>query len=111
MYATLYKYALLLREAGLLVMERFKDAEDKEITGLTYNSKEVTPGTLFICKGAAFKKEYLQDAAARGAAAYVSQELYPEVDLPVLLVSDIRRAMPAMAVFFFGSPAQHFRLT
>ena len=111
MYATLYEYALLLREVGLLVMERFKEAEEKQISCLTYNSKEVIPGTLFICKGAAFKKEYLQDAASRGAVAYVSQELYPEVDLPVLLVSDIRRAMPAMAVFFFGNPAQHFRLT
>ena len=32
MYATLYEYALLLREVGLLVMERFKEAEEKQIS-------------------------------------------------------------------------------
>ena len=111
MYHTLSNYSQLLREKGLLVMERLLSAGDTQITGLTYNSKEVTPGTLFLCKGAAFKPEYLQDAAARGAVAYVSHELYPEVSLPVLLVSDIRRAMPVLAASFFERASENFRLT
>ena len=100
MYYDLSSYSQLLRDRGLLVMDRLLNAGSCEITNLTFNSKEVTPGTLFICKRAAFKPEYLADAAARGAAAYVSPELYPEVDLPILLVSDIRRAMPVLASRF-----------
>ena len=92
-------------------MEHLQDAGEKTVTGLTYNSKEVSEGTLFICKGAAFRREYLQDAADRGAVAYVSHEMYPEVSLPVILVSDIRPAMPILAACFFERPAEHFRLT
>ncbi len=111
MYYTLASYSQLLRDKGLLVMEQLFTSGETEITGLTFNSREVTPGTLFICKGAAFKPEYLADAASRGAAAYVSHELYPEIDLPVLLVSDIRKAMPYLASAFFEAPEKHFRLT
>ena len=114
MYYTLSEYCSLLREKGLLVMEnteKFEGAGEGVITGLTYNSKDAAPGTLFICKGAAFKPEYLADAATRGAVAYVSHEIYPEVQLPVILVSDIRRAMPYLAAKYFERAAEHFRLT
>ena len=114
MYYTLSEYCSILREKELLVMEnteKFSDAGETKITGLTYNSKDALPGTLFICKGAAFKPEYLADAASRGAVAYVSHEIYPEVQLPVILVSDIRRAMPYLAAKFFERAAEHFRLT
>jgi hypothetical protein len=30
------------------------------IRNVSYNSKEVKPGTLFVCKGLNYKKEYLQ---------------------------------------------------
>ena len=54
---TLETYARRLREAHLLVKGQFPEVKDTLITGLTYNSKAVTPGTLFICKGAAFREE------------------------------------------------------
>lgn len=104
-------YSQLLRDRDLLVLENLKGKGAAPVTGLTYNSKEVTPGTLFICKGSAFKPEYLADAASRGALAYVSHELYPSVDLPAILVSDIRRSMPVLASKFFERAAELFRLT
>ena len=108
---TLETYARRLREAHLLVKGQFPEVKDTIITGLTYNSKDVTPGTLFICKGAAFRDEYLVDAANRGAVCYVSETLYHNVDIPVILVSDIRRSMPYLADLFFGSPASQLHLT
>ncbi len=45
--------------------------------GLTYNSKEAEPGTLFVCKGETFKQEYLQEAFDRGAICCVSETPYP----------------------------------
>ena len=108
---TLETYARRLREAHLLVKGQFPEIKDTIISGLTYNSKEVTPGTLFICKGAAFREEYLADAAERGAVCYVSETLYHNVDIPAMLVSDIRRSMPFLADLFFGSPATQLHLT
>lgn len=41
------------------------EAENAEVKGLTYDSRESEPGTLFICKGAAFKEEYLESEIGR----------------------------------------------
>ncbi len=111
MYHTLNSYSDILRKEKLLVLADEKGQGLTEVRNITYDSGEVTPGTLFICKGAAFKAQYLSDAAAKGAIAYVSHEIYPEVNLPVLLVSDIRRAMPHLSIHFAGHPEENFLLT
>lgn len=92
-----------LQEAGLVMATYGQDLG--EITGLTFDSRKVKAGDLFICKGAAFQKDYLLEALDRGAAAYLT-------DLPDLkfggkaglLVSDIRRAMAVAADWYYDSP-------
>ena len=69
------------------------------------DSQEVVPGTLFLCKGAHFKEAYLSQAAQRGAVAYVSQTHYPAVDLPCILVSDMRQVMAPLADRYYGHPS------
>ena len=69
------------------------------------DSQEVVPGTLFLCKGAHFKEAYLSQAAQRGAVAYVSQTPYPAVDLPCILVSDMRQVMAPLADRYYGHPS------
>jgi len=73
---------------------------------VSYDSKNVVPGTLFLCKGLHFKAEYLKDAAAKGAFAYVSQVSYPEVDLPCILVKDMRQVIAPFAVKYYGEPSR-----
>lgn len=73
---------------------------------LTYDSRSVVPGTLFVCKGAAFKAAYLAQAAASGAVAYVAQQPYGNQGIPGIIVSDIRRAMAFLAREFFGDPSR-----
>ena len=70
---------------------------ESEITGLAFDSREVQPGTLFVCKGAGFKKEYLDSAIERGASAWVSGP-------------DIRRAMAVLANLFYDDPWKSFPL-
>ncbi len=77
---------------------------------LTFDSRAVVPGTLFACKGAAFKPSYLADAAARGAAAYVAERPYPGFGLPGVVVGDVRRAMARLACTFFGNPSHALRV-
>ena len=69
------------------------------------DSQEVVPGTLFLCKGAHFKEGYLSQAAQRGAVAYVSQTPYPAVDLPCILVSDMRQVRAPLADRYYGHPS------
>ena len=65
------------------------------------DSKKVEPGTLFICKGAHFKVDYLKEAIERGAIAYISEKKYDlEDEFPHLTVSDIRLAIPLLLKHF-----------
>lgn len=80
-----------------------------EYTALVSDSRAVTPGSLFFCKGARFKKEYLLSAMEKGAAAYVSETDYG-VDIPCILVPDIRKAMADYSKTFFGDPSAHLTL-
>ncbi|MBR0417440.1 MAG: UDP-N-acetylmuramoyl-L-alanyl-D-glutamate--2,6-diaminopimelate ligase [Firmicutes bacterium] len=75
-----------------------------QYTALVSDSRKVIPGCLFFCKGKQFKKEYLVSAMEKGAAAYVS-ETDLGVDLPCILVPDIRRAMAEYSKDFFGDPS------
>lgn len=73
---------------------------------VSYDSKNVVPGTLFLCKGAHFRPEYLQQAADRGAFAYVSETPYPEVDLPCIHVTDMRQVIAPFAVQYYNDPSR-----
>ena len=66
----------------------------------------MTPGTLFIVKGAHFTGRYLADALARGAFIYLSDHVWEEAGAaPCLLVSDVRRAMALLADFYYDHPS------
>ena len=103
---TLNDYLLLLEEKGLLAA-RAPEALDRtaQVALVSYDSREVVPGTLFICKGAHFKAEFLQMAKDKGAMAYVSLTPYPEVDLPCILVSDMRLTIAPLADLFYDHPS------
>ena len=108
----LREYEELLESAGRLVSANLFGKEELSVLYLTYNSKAVVPGTLFICKGAAFKEEYLLDAVQSGAVGYVSEKAYPAAEgVPCLLVDDIRVSMPLLADQFFNAPSEKLKIT
>lgn len=84
----------------------FKADEDLDkmvIDHVSYTSKDIQQGSLFLCKGNRFKRDYLVDAIEKGAAAYVSEKNYG-VDIPAVIVSDMRRTVPAFAARYFNFP-------
>ncbi len=102
----LKEYIKLIKSEGLDVTVSVPGFEGKEvpekaleaeITGLSCDSRTVSPGTLFVCKGAAFKPEYLAKAIGSGAAAYVAGP-------------DIRRAMAVLANAFYRQPWKDLQL-
>lgn len=106
----LHRYAALLSEKGLCREADLRGKDETEVKGLSYDSKESGKDFLFICKGAAFKEAYLNDAVEQGALAYVSEKDYHIEGVPCLLVSDIRRAMPVLADMYFNSPQDKMTL-
>lgn len=88
---------LLLRAAGAPLT--------REVALVSCDSREVVPGTLFICKGAHFKPEFLASAREKGAFAYLAEKPYEGIDLPCLLVRDVRLAMALLADFYYGHPS------
>lgn len=92
-----------LRRAGLIMAEY--GSEEVEFSGISYDSRKVRPGDLFICKGAAFDASYLHRALEQGAVVYLTE--LPDLKIgegPGLMVSDIRRAMAIVSDFFYESP-------
>ena len=88
-------YIALLEERNLLsapVPAELDRSAPVEL--VSYDSREVVPGALFLCKGAHFRVEFLKMARDRGAIAYVSQRPYPEVDLPLVPVRAMTFSLP-----------------
>ena len=85
-------------------------AAQRVVTAVTYDSRQATPGALFVAlrgahvDGAAFAL----DAAARGALAVVSQAAPPPgIAVPWVQVPDARLALAALAAAFHGQPSEH----
>lgn len=100
-----------LQKVGLVKEFNLFNSAECQIQQLTYNSKEVTNNTLFICKGASFKEDYLKEAINAGAIAYVSEVKYEDVlEIPYICVYSIRESMPHLANLFYDQPWQKLTL-
>ncbi|MBR5429535.1 MAG: UDP-N-acetylmuramoyl-L-alanyl-D-glutamate--2,6-diaminopimelate ligase [Firmicutes bacterium] len=105
---TYEEYRRLLERAGLL--EEADQADPAlALYGLSCDSRAVSPGQLFVCKGAAFREEYLDQALAAGAAAYVSQTAFRR-DRPCLRVNDVRAALGLLADTAYHHPSGRLQI-
>lgn len=69
------------------------------------------PGTLFVCKGANFKVDYLNEAIRRGAIGYVAdKKMDISDDFPRIIVSDIRKSMALLAEIFYNEPQKKLKI-
>ena len=84
---------------------------DTEITDVTYDSRKVTPGCLFlaIVGFVTDGNRYISGALEKGAAAVVTA-VEPEGDIPYVLVSSDRLAMALIGANFYGEPTKDMHL-
>jgi len=82
-----------------------------EVLDLAYDTRAVSPGTLFFCVpgGRADGHEFAREAVGRGAIALVVERDL-EQPVPQLVVPDARLAMPVAADEFFGRPTEELRV-
>src|SRR5919204_942271 len=87
------------------------DAPPVEVTGLAYDNRTVTPGTVFFCVPGFSRDghDFGPDAVARGAVALVVERPLglgvPEVEVP-----SVRRAMAPAAARLYGDPTARLRV-
>ena len=104
-------YQLLIRHNLLAEDTPLSIDLTRTVALVSCDSQIVIPETLFVCKGARFKADYLMDAMSKGAFAYVSEVPYPEVPLPCIQVSDIRTAMGLIADMAYHHPSGKLQIT
>jgi UDP-N-acetylmuramoyl-L-alanyl-D-glutamate--2,6-diaminopimelate ligase len=105
----------VLRGGGLI---RADDAVRAEaavgaVTGITYDSRAVSPGQVFVAlrgqhaDGASFARQAIE----RGAAAVVSEQAAPDgVHVPWAIVEDARLALAVLAAAFYRDPSREMRV-
>jgi len=89
-----------LSEEGLIKESNI--SESAKIEYISYNSQDIKDNTLFICKGAHFKEEYLSGAIKKGAVCYIAEEKH-DVECEYIIVNDIRRAMGILVNIFYDN--------
>ncbi|HEV7200786.1 MAG TPA: Mur ligase family protein, partial [Candidatus Limnocylindria bacterium] len=83
-----------------------------EVTALTAQSAEATPGTAFFAipgqvhDGWAF----IPEAVANGAVAVIAERETPGLVVPQILVADARHAVADAADAWFGRPSERLRV-
>jgi len=82
-----------------------------DVGDLAYDTRAVSPGTLFFCVrgSAADGHAFAPSAVAAGAAALVVERPV-DASVPQLVVPDVRAAMPAAATLFFGDPSRELEV-
>ncbi|MDO4283132.1 MAG: UDP-N-acetylmuramoyl-L-alanyl-D-glutamate--2,6-diaminopimelate ligase [Clostridia bacterium] len=103
---TVQDYIEVLKEIGEVKdLVNCQSVLDKVVNHLSYNSKEVVENTMFVCKGASFKVEYLKEAIKAGVFVYVSDKIY-DVNIPCVLVKDIQRSLSSLSAMYFNYPGE-----
>lgn len=89
-----------------------KTVPDVDITSLTVDSREVTPGTLFVAvRGVNLDgHQFLEHAVQRGAVAAIGEQPAPDLPIPYYRVENARLAFSELAAAWYGRPAQKLTL-
>ncbi|MBQ7529229.1 UDP-N-acetylmuramoyl-L-alanyl-D-glutamate--2,6-diaminopimelate ligase, partial [bacterium] len=96
---------------SVLEMARIVGEDEREISGIAYDSRKVVEGDLFVCISgySTDGHVYAQEAVKRGAVALVVERKLDNVgDVSQVIVDNSRRALALLAAKFFAYPADKF---
>lgn len=92
-------------------VEKVINEKDIEITGISYNSKEIKAGEIFVCLKGEYSDghDYAQMAVEKGAAALFCEKELP-FDIPQLIVESARHQIADLAAAFYCYPSKKINL-
>jgi UDP-N-acetylmuramoyl-L-alanyl-D-glutamate--2,6-diaminopimelate ligase len=78
------------------------------VTDVVHDSRQVGPGSLYVClRGQTFDgHRFAADAVASGAVAIVTDHLLDDVTVPQIVVDDTRLRVGPLAAMFAGHPSR-----
>ncbi len=91
------------------LVRQIQGSADVEVSGLCYDSRQVTPGDAFFAlRGVASDgRQYVAAAVAKGAGViFLEEDLELEADVTRVLVDNARQTMAYAAQAFHGDPTQ-----
>ena len=85
---------------------------DREITGVRYDSRRVTPGNLFVAvRGTSLDgHSFIEQAVDKGAVAVVGERAALSQRATAIVVPDSRGALAQLAATFFGDPSRKLKM-
>lgn len=88
-----------------------EELENTDITSIAYDSRKVTEGGAFVCiKGYETDgHKYVKSAEDNGAVLIIAEDKV-EANVPVVYVSDTRRAIAELSCTFYKNPSEQFNL-
>ena len=105
----------LPKELAVLESTSTDSARLQIIRGIRYDSRQISPGDLFVAlRGANSDGHHFIECAVQSGAAALLVEEMPEAalraEVPAFVVPDCRRALAPLAEAFFGQPADELTL-
>ena len=85
---------------------------DLEIQGISYDSRTIKPGDLFVAISGlkVDGHNFIEDVARRGAAAVLVEQPTPDLSLPQIVVENTRLALGLVSANFYHHPAKKLRV-
>ncbi|MFC7392457.1 UDP-N-acetylmuramoyl-L-alanyl-D-glutamate--2,6-diaminopimelate ligase [Scopulibacillus cellulosilyticus] len=84
---------------------------DPDIEKLEIDSRKVQSGTLFFCiSGTQLDGHQFAEGAEKSGAAAIVAEKPIKVNVPVIYVSDTRRALAVISDYFYGQPSRKLHM-
>lgn len=100
----------LARATGDLFTE-LRGPGDIVVSGVSYDSRKVAPGDLFFCiPGTVTDGHSFAPVAVEAGASALCVQRPLEIEIPQLVVKEVRNAMPRVAARFFDEPAGELTL-
>ena len=90
---------------------RWRADKELEITGISYDSRSVRPGDLFVAVVgyASDGHRYIASALEKGAVCILCQQEQPE-GVPAVLTGNTRLALALVSARFFGLPSKRMQI-
>jgi UDP-N-acetylmuramoyl-L-alanyl-D-glutamate--2,6-diaminopimelate ligase len=91
-----------------------KGEKNPEITGVSFDSRKVTPGSLFVAvRGTKTDgHEYIESAVRTGASVVICEQLpeYPDKKITWIKTCDSSKALGQVSSNFYGNPSSSLKL-
>lgn len=97
---------------NMLEDKTVKNYCDREITDIVYDSRKVTPGSMFICLEGEHVDghDFVRQAVRQGAVCLLVQKAVDVDSVTVITVKDTRYAMQKIVPYYFDYPAKKLHL-